>query len=186
MKESSKLSKAIEKTRAGSLSGLEELYLLSYKDTYEDIRFSVEDEEYIWNIIRDVYIQVYERHEGMPEESLLRQWIRILIKEVAGKKEGVSIEHFPEITGEDSSKVEAIEPKANTTLIAIEEQLGLLDKDYEDAENPKKATHISLKMIGALILVLIAIAMAVYVMITMKDDATLPAIGTALTFTNII
>ena len=187
MKESSKLSKAIEKTRAGSLNGLEELYLLSYKDTYADIRFSVEDEEYIWNIIRDVYIQVYERHEGMPEESLLRQWLRILIKEVARKKEGVTIENFPDIDGEaDASMSEAIEPKANTTLISIEEQLGLLDKDYEDVESPKKAKHVSLKMLGALLLVVVAVAMVIWVMLTMKDDKSLPVIGAALTFTNII
>ena len=116
------LSIAVLQTRNGELPGFEDLYLLTCRNTMEDIRASVSDEETAWNIFREVYRQVWMRKESIPEAGIIRPWIRVLLKE-EGRKQGIEIGEFAAET--DRNPVKEPDDRMKAALIRIEEELGL-------------------------------------------------------------
>jgi len=133
------LSEAVIKTRNAETAGFEDLYLLTWQNTYTDIRSSTEDEEAVWSILRDVYIEVWNRKDGIPEAGIIRPWIRVLIKEVSKRIPGRAIEDFPSSAENIPAPVKNLDDKAATVLILTEEKLGLLnDTEREEREKQKK------------------------------------------------
>ena len=98
------LSIAVLQTRNGEVPGFEDLYLLTCRNTLADIRATVSDEEKVWSIFREVYKQIWERRESIPEAGILRPWIRVLLKEEA-RKQGVLIGEFAAETDREPVKV---------------------------------------------------------------------------------
>ena len=98
------LSIAVLQTRNGEIPGFEDLYLLTCRNTLADIRVTVSDEEMVWSIFREVYKQIWERRESIPEAGILRPWIRVLLKEEA-RKQGVLIGEFAAETDRELVKV---------------------------------------------------------------------------------
>ena len=114
------LSIAVLQTRNGEIPGFEDLYLLTCRNTLADIRVTVSDEEMVWSIFREVYKQIWERRESIPEAGILRPWIRVLLKEEA-RKQGVLIGEFAAET--DRELVKVPDEKTASTLLQIEEEL---------------------------------------------------------------
>ena len=117
------LSIAVLQTRNGEIPGFEDLYLLTCRNTLADIRVTVSDEELMWSIFREVYKQIWERRENIPEAGIIRPWIRVLLKEEA-RKQGVVIGEFAAET--DREPVKAPDEKTASALLRIEEELELL------------------------------------------------------------
>lgn len=135
------LSIAVLQTRNAELSGFEDLYLLTWQNTYADIRASVSDEETVWNLLRDVYEEVWKRKENMPEAGVIRSWIRVLIKDVSKRIPGNAIEEFPAGTEEIPQPEKSRYEKAATVLIRVEDQLGFvngIEKEERDKARRKE------------------------------------------------
>lgn len=130
-----RLTSAIIKIRNNNIAGLEDLYLLTYKDTYKDIKFLSGQELDIWEKMIEVYIQVWNRSVSMPESNLIRPWIRILIKDVLNIEEDIDITVFSEEDIDDKN----LEEKSYTALLQIEEKLGFLQEKEEEALNEKNS-----------------------------------------------
>ena len=124
-----KLSNAISDIKSGESVGIEDFFLLTYKNTYADIRSSIENEEYIWNILRDVYLYIFiQKTDAMPEANLIRVWIRLQIKDVISQKGSIELKSFSDDMSDYEDK--NIEDTGISTLIDIEERLkesGLYD-----------------------------------------------------------
>ncbi|MDO4787530.1 MAG: hypothetical protein Q4A19_00010 [Johnsonella sp.] len=119
------MAEAINKIRQGEADALEDLYLLTYKDSYSDIRSFLDQESRIWNMVKEVYVQVWNKRQNMPEANIIRLWIRVIIIDLA-KNEGIEISgEFP---GRDLTEDIRRDEKAAATLIEIEEELRIFDE----------------------------------------------------------
>lgn len=130
-----KLGEAAEKIRNREVEGLENLYLLTYRDTYSDITSFINDEDEVWNILFEVYIQVWKRALSIPDANIIKLWIRVIIKDLA-RKRGIS--QVNDFLNTDSN-YGRLEEKAAAVLIDIEEELGIFD--IEDDVKPVRKTR---------------------------------------------
>lgn len=136
-----KLSEAAEKIKNREVEGLENLYLLTYKDTYSDIRSFIEDDDEAWDILFDVYIQVWKRAFSIPDANIIKLWIRVIIKALA-RKEGIT--EVGDFASADISEYIRLEERAAAVLIEIEEELGLFEveeEEYTSRKNRKLKKH---------------------------------------------
>lgn len=135
---SRQLSVAVLQTRDAEISGFEDFYLLTWQNTYADIKASVQDEETAWNILRDVYAEVWKRKENMPEAGIIRPWIRVLIKDVTKQIPGRAIEDFPSGTEKTLPTGRLLDDRALSVLISTEERLGILNEAEIRAEDRRR------------------------------------------------
>ena len=164
------LSIAVLQTRNGEVPGFEDLYLLTCRNTLADIRVTVSDEEKVWSIFREVYKQIWERRESIPEAGIIRPWIRVLLKEEA-RKQGVVIEEFAAET--DREPVKVPDEKATSALLRIEEELELLSLP-EEITGKKRAGSMPvavLRLLFSLVGLGVAAAAAVFLLQPVRKSA---------------
>lgn len=122
----SRLAEAIIKLKQKDAEGFEDLYLMTYKDTYADISSFLDDERKIWTMLKKVYLQVWHKSSSMPEANIIHLWIRVIIIDSA-KNEGLYISgDFPNKMQKEEIRSEE---KAAEVLIDIEEELGFFEKN---------------------------------------------------------
>ena len=164
------LSIAVLQTRNGEVPGFEDLYLLTCRNTLADIRVTVSDEEKVWSIFREVYKQIWERRESIPEAGIIRPWIRVLLKEEA-RKQGVVIDEFAAET--DREPVKVPDEKATSALLRIEEELELLSLP-EEITGKKRAGSMPvavLRLLFSLVGLGVAAAAAVFLLQPVRKSA---------------
>lgn len=153
------LAVAVLQTRNGEISGFEDFYLLTWQNTLADIRTGVSDEALSWKLLREVYKEVWNRRSNMPEAGIIRPWIRVLIKDTAKKDPGLVIETFP--AGAEEASFKNGEGKASTVLIALEEELGLLNAENAGGSGTKPGKDRKTKNVRVLAALKILLAAAV-------------------------
>lgn len=118
------LAVAVLRARNGEIPGFEDFYLLTCQNTLSDIQGTVRDEKESWEILSEVYTEVWKRRDNIPETGIVRPWIRVLIREVSKRRGGTLIEEF---SGESVSEAERDSKEHMVDiLVQIEEELGLL------------------------------------------------------------
>lgn len=150
----SKMTEAINAIRQGEADALEDLYLLTYKDTYSDICSFLDNEKKIWDMLEDVYVQIWNKRKNMPEANIIRLWIRVIIIDLAKNK---GIEFSGEFSGGDLAEDVRADEKAAAALIEIEEELGIFEEagkwrpnhEKSSASKKKESERIALEEEGA-------------------------------------
>lgn len=119
------LAVAVLRTRNGEISGFEDFYLLTCRNTLSDIQSVVSDDGEAWKILREVYGEVWRRRDSLPETGIVRPWIRLLIRDISKRLGETEIEEF---SGETSAElIKDTDGRSASTLIQIEEELGILE-----------------------------------------------------------
>ena len=118
------LSDAIRRARAGENAGFEDLYLLSYQKTYRDILALGISGEAAWELLAELYAEVWQKRANLPEAGIFRSWLRVLLRDCL-KQRGREIPATLEFPA-DYTVEKGLTEKATTVLIALEERLGLL------------------------------------------------------------
>lgn len=119
------LSDAIKGTKDGRIESFEDLFLITYEYCYSDICVYYENEDIALNILKECYISVWNKKTHMPEENLIRPWLRIILKDIIRKKEGVEELNFD--FSENIYLPKLIEDRAVSLLIDIEDELSFVD-----------------------------------------------------------
>ncbi len=162
------LNKVICGFRQKDVKSFENLFLLTYKNTLSDIVQYIDDDALVMNILKKTYIKLWNRAGSIPEQSLLRAWIRILIKESFKNIENLKNIEISDFVDDNILKEKDIEQKAITALIEIEEELGI--SIIEDVENKGvKIVKTILRMIFLFIIGFLAIFTLLSVFSILKD-----------------
>ena len=127
------LEEAVKGTRKQSGKSFEVLYLLTYKQSYLDIRFSEFNQDNIRSILAKTYTMVWNEAATIPGGILLEAWIRERISEAYREVTGEEIEVFPD---ESCKKVKgSMEPMRTEILLKVEENAGIFNPDEDDEDD---------------------------------------------------
>lgn len=132
-KSASKLSLAIAGVRYNNISSFEDFYILTYREVYDEIACFMEEEKDIWQILKYVYIGLWDKAGSIPEENLIRPWLKILIKNELKKQGFTELPDISDMPGERSFvEDKKREAKAMGILLELEEDLGFLEEEKDE------------------------------------------------------
>ena len=153
-----RLIHAIIGTRKRSGKDFETLYLLTLKNSYADIRFSVTDEKLIWKVLEESYVKVWEKAEEIPDQPQFRAWMRGQLCEAYRENAESELTAFPDVDnssaanpadstpapmepdstppptapGSTPAPMQPDQQRASGTLLSLEERLGIFDAFIDD------------------------------------------------------
>lgn len=187
---------AIKGIREKEIDSFEEFFFLTHKGMYQFLSACEEDEEKVWEYLKQVYVKVWKENDRLPGDADLESWHRSMALYVTDK----SKEELPEkgkITPNQN-----LEERFETFFVEIEDELGFLDSDgyyLEDEKEsipsgPVKERKTKWISLGIFSMLLVATAvLAFQVMQSSKKDAEsllktepmmVPATSVATTQTN--
>ena len=173
MRNESALSAAIAGVKEKEVSSFEDMFLLTYRQTAADLWRVRENEEFLWDALGEVYIQVWHRASGMPKEGLLRAWLRIIIRDVSRElleEEVAELRIDREESPEDFIVDERrLEDRALGILVEIEKELGILQHSREKSGEVKLYRLIP-AVAAALLIASLAVFTVTKIMTLIKRD----------------
>lgn len=164
------LSVAILRARNGDVAGFEDFYLLTCANAFRDIRSFSKGEEESWQILRELYQEIWRRHESLPESGIIRSWIRIIIRDVSKRFGCDFVEDF---SGVDSSlPIPDLENQMVVSLIFIEEQLGITPMPKAISKKGKSAGGFLTggRFFFSLILLFVSVFLAFFLFQNAKEE----------------
>lgn len=132
-RQASKISQAIAGIRHNQISSFEDFYILTYREVYDEIAYFMEAQEDVWQVLKAVYIGLWDKAGSIPEENLIRPWLKILIKNELKKQGLTNVPDAGDIPREYSAvEDKKREAKAMGILLELEESLGFLEEERSE------------------------------------------------------
>lgn len=188
---------AIEGIKKKNIDSFEEFFFLTHKGMYQYLRAFEEEEEKVWEYLKQVYVKVWRDSQLLPEEDL-DSWHRRMVLQVTDMDES-ALPQKGKVTPNQN-----LEEQFETFFVEIEDELGFLDSEgyYLEDEAEEKKTDIdtkqsketnwkwmSITIAGTLLM--IAIVLVIRVIDVSKKDAktlleTKPILTTTATETTVL
>lgn len=166
MKGKQQWDEAVSQAKEGDISSFEVIYILSYTNVCKRIISIVKREQYLWDLMYDVYKDVYENIKDMPEGEKAKEWILSLAEEKSKKL----IEEKGKPAGASSRKFKMNEERAATVILKLEEDLGILKEQEKESNKYILATKVIMTL--SLICLCSFFVNKIYVIIKANNEVT--------------
>lgn len=164
---------AVDGIKDKNIDSFEEFFFLTHKGIYQILRAGEEEEETIWEYLKNVYVSIWKDNSLLPEQGKVEEWYRQIVAHVSGK----SLEEVP-----DKGKVipsPNLDERFESFFIEIEDELGFLEAEgsyMEEMPAPnsrmrKEGSSIWKTVFFAFVLLAISAFLVFAVMEASKKDA---------------
>lgn len=173
------LEESVKGTRKRSGKSFEVLYLLTYKQSYLDVRFSEPRATVIRKVLTRAYTKVWNRADSIPGGILLHSWIRDMIAEAYRDVTNEELDMFPD---DSYQRIKgSLEPMRTEILLKVEENVGMFNPDEDDEDDLRSGIRASeeeiykktgaarLGRIRAVASLLIAVALVIIATLAVMD-----------------